>query len=261
MRCDRAGIRLDFADLRTHRRRLLAGGPRARLPTRRHRLPGTAPPPLGRRGACRAVGQGPARTAWRARTVGHRCVGTRRRPRLGPRVHGPARLRARHPALAGRTQRPGRAPGRGLRNDGADAPVPRLRCADGPPRGHRTPPLGPSVEGDGDRTPDPPPAMRSSGGKRWRVTLSAMRPGSDAGTVERPMREIDPPAGAANVFRTDVEGSCGAAGDAPATRGGARRGAGAPSRRRNRAGGERAEPAGPAVPRRHAGCRATREAG
>ena len=127
----------------THRRRLLAGRPAPRLPTRRRRLPGAAPPPLGRCGARRAVGHEPARTACRARTLGHRCIATRRRPRLGHRAHGPARLRARHPALAARTQRPGRAPGRGLRNDGADAPVPRLRCPDGPPRGHRTPSLRP----------------------------------------------------------------------------------------------------------------------
>ena len=47
--------------------------------------------------------------------------------------------------------RSGRAPGRGLRNDGTDAAVPRLRCADGAPRGHRTPLLRP-----GDSAPRRP---------------------------------------------------------------------------------------------------------
>ena len=76
-------------------------------------------PPLGRRGARRPVGDGPARPAHAARSTGHRGVGTHRRHRaLHHRAHGPARLRARHPALAGRTQRPGRTPGRGLRDDG-----------------------------------------------------------------------------------------------------------------------------------------------
>ena len=46
-----------------HRRRILASEPEARLPTRRRRLPGTDSPPLGRRGARRPVGDGPARPA------------------------------------------------------------------------------------------------------------------------------------------------------------------------------------------------------
>ena len=53
-------------------------------------------PPLGRRGARRPVGDGPARPAHAARSTGHRGVDTLRRHRLHHRAHGSARLRARH---------------------------------------------------------------------------------------------------------------------------------------------------------------------
>ena len=82
----------------------------------------------------------------------HWSITARRRHRLDHRAHGTPGLRARHPALARRTKRPGRAARRGLRNDGTDAPVSRLRCADGAPRSHRAPSVRP---GDGPVRPAP----------------------------------------------------------------------------------------------------------
>ena len=109
---------------------LPADGPGSRPPARRHRLPGTAPPPLGRGGACRTAGHGKARTA---RTVGYRSVVARRRHRLNHRLHGASRFGARRPAPAGRTQHLGRTVGRGFRNDG---PM-RLYRASGALMAHR----------------------------------------------------------------------------------------------------------------------------
>ena len=79
----------------------------------------------------RGVGDGPTRPAHAARGARYRCVVARRRHRLDHRAHGTPGLRARHPALAGRTQRLGRTARRALRNAGTDAAVSRLRCADG----------------------------------------------------------------------------------------------------------------------------------
>ena len=63
------------------------------------------PSALGRRGTPRPVGDGPTRPAHAARASRYRCVVARRRLRLDHRAHGTPGLRARHPALAGRTQR------------------------------------------------------------------------------------------------------------------------------------------------------------
>ena len=67
-----------------------------------------------------------------------------------------------------------RAARRGLRNDGTDAPVSRLRCADGAPRSHRTPSVRP---GDGTVRPAPYSAITislyiiTSAGRARRRTL------------------------------------------------------------------------------------------
>ena len=71
----------------------------------RCRLPGTHPSALGRGRARGTVGDGPTRAALVPAPARHWSITARRRHRLHHRAHGTPGLRARHPALARRTQR------------------------------------------------------------------------------------------------------------------------------------------------------------
>ena len=89
----------------------------------------------------------------------------------------------------GRAQRPGRTAGHGLRNHGTDAPVPRIRCPGGPPRGDRAPPLRPcdgAVRPAADRHPvrSDQYLLRGRGGSR--------RPGADTPRTSAPPAPCSP---------------------------------------------------------------------
>ena len=79
--------------------------PRTRRSASRCGLPGTHPSALGRGRARGTVGDGPTRAALVPAPARHWSITARRRHRVHHRAHGTPGLRARHPALAGRTQR------------------------------------------------------------------------------------------------------------------------------------------------------------